>query len=649
MDDTIPGDDSSALSRYRALLESIENERAELKQSDSRYGNIRAGLFFAALVVLALGYLGTLPSGVVILGWCLFAAFFVAVVMNEPIRDRLEQLSRNRKVANRLIARVERNWDKLTDPFGPDGHCELNLPDHQQAAADDLDLLGKASLFQLVSMASTAPGIRTLARWMTAPADQHLATHRRRAVETLAPMREERLRFYRLAGEVSESTGTPDRFAQWAAGDRWLDQRRGLLVWANVSVVIAVVLIAAVVVGAIGAGPPNLLATSLAALIGLGVLNFGFTALFLGPAHEIFSIAMSNRQSVQHYLELFDSATWLPASNTSDGDDSIASIRRLLIDSERSATKGMHALQRVAAAGSLRQGAATFLLYLPLQAFALWDLRVLDRLENWQSQYGDSVAGWFEALGSWEALLSVAAIADEYPHWVYPNWVSANESDATKKAVSSIQLGHPLLRERDRVCNDVSVGPPGTVLLVTGSNMSGKSTMLRSVGLNISLAATGGPVCAQEFSLPSVELATSIRVSDNLSAGVSFYMAELQRLKGVVEQARSLAEHNECVSLFLLDEILQGTNSRERQIAVVQVLRHLMEVGAIGAISTHDLELADEPDLVSVATTVHFRETIQPDADGNEKMTFDYKMRQGVSPTTNALRLLEMVGLGERR
>ncbi len=153
----------------------------------------------------------------------------------------------------------------------------------------------------------------------------------------------------------------------------------------------------------------------------------------------------------------------------------------------------------------------------------------------------------------------------------------------------------------------------------------------------------------QTFETASVELATSIRVSDDVSQGVSFYMAELKRLKSVVDLARRMAEVNDRACLFLLDEILQGTNSRERQIAVVQVLRHLMDSKAIGAITTHDLELADEPELQSIATTVHFRETIRPDAEGNEQMTFDYQMQHGVSPTTNALRLLEMVGLGSRK
>ena len=308
----------------------------------------------------------------------------------------------------------------------------------------------------------------------------------------------------------------------------------------------------------------------------------------------------------------------------------------------------MNALARVASLGSLRSSASTFLLYLPLQALALWDIRVLQKLEAWQKTYSQSVPRWFDAFGELEALMSLAAVGDENPAWVFPRWTDAGADGIESAMFQSVGLGHPLLPDGSRVCNDVTVGPAGTVLLVTGSNMSGKSTMLRSVGLNVALAGAGAPVCATSLSLPSTELATSIRVRDNLAEGVSFYMAELHRLKGVVDRARAMASNGRCVSMFLLDEILQGTNSRERQIAVTQVLRHLIECGAIGAISTHDLELADEPELQAVSEIVHFRETITPDASGNEQMTFDYQMHSGVSPTTNALRLLEIVGLGSR-
>jgi DNA mismatch repair ATPase MutS len=276
----------------------------------------------------------------------------------------------------------------------------------------------------------------------------------------------------------------------------------------------------------------------------------------------------------------------------------------------------------------------------------LWDVHVFRRLEAWKKTYRGDVANWFDALGQLEALMSLAALQADYPGWSRAAWVTGRVAAADPIVVRATSIGHPLLPDEVRVCNDVEIGPPGTFLLVTGSNMSGKSTMLRSIGLNVALAGAGAPVCAASLQLPPVELGTSIRVSDNVSEGVSFYMAELQRLKSVVDQARRLQSDEGKRLLFLLDEILQGTNSRERQIAVVRVLRHLIDTGSIGAISTHDLELADEPELRLMSVPVHFRETIRPDAQGKEQMTFDYRMHRGVAPTTNALRLLEIVGLG---
>jgi DNA mismatch repair ATPase MutS len=189
----------------------------------------------------------------------------------------------------------------------------------------------------------------------------------------------------------------------------------------------------------------------------------------------------------------------------------------------------------------------------------------------------------------------------------------------------------------------VELGPAGSFLLVTGSNMSGKSTLLRAIGVNACLAQAGAPVCAERFVMPPLVVTTSIRARDSLEDGVSFYMAELRRLKEVVEQARGAATLNGRRLVYLLDEILLGTNSRERHIAAVRVLAHLLRYDAIGAISTHDLDLATSEPLQAACRCVHFRETLYDDAD--KPMTFDYKLRPGLAPTTNALKLLEIVGL----
>jgi DNA mismatch repair ATPase MutS len=194
----------------------------------------------------------------------------------------------------------------------------------------------------------------------------------------------------------------------------------------------------------------------------------------------------------------------------------------------------------------------------------------------------------------------------------------------------------------------------GTFLLVTGSNMSGKSTLLRAIGANAALAAAGAPVCASALSLPPLRVHTSMRVEDSLEAGISLFMAELLRIKSVVEAAEGARARGDRV-LYLLDEILHGTNTAERRIAARAVLRHLLAAGAIGAVSTHDLTLADAPDLAAAAHPVHFREEVRAgsvtpvdtrEAAPHTVLTFDYVLRDGIATTRNALKLLDAVGLG---
>lgn len=638
----------SALERYQSLLDESNDRVEELRVRDRRFGILRLVLFGAAVATLGFVPMAEIGFWGWVVGFGLLTAFFVAAILNEPVRDAMSAEKRSSMVTKRLIARLNRDWETLDWKTTRAKLKTVQLNEHQKDVADDLDLLGKSSLFQFVSMAGTTIGVRTLANWLTSAADADLARGRSEAVQRLAPRDEQRFRFYALARHVGEGTGDPDEFIRWSQSESWLDKNKWLLTWAQVSLGLSVFSIVSLVAFRLGLSSTIIGQISLAVLVAMIVINVVITTVMLGPVHQIFSIAMASRESVDEYRELFSAAEWLQDDGGSQPQaNRLEHLHNVLLDDpDQSARLGMNALKRVAAMGSLRSSASTFLLYLPFQALALWDVRVLQKLEAWQEFYGKSVPGWFDAFGELEALMSLAAVCDENPNWVFPTWCDGHSDRDDSTKFESLGLGHPLLSDSDRVCNDVTIGPLGTILLVTGSNMSGKSTMLRSVGLNVSLAGAGAPVCATKLSLPSTELATSIRVRDNLAEGVSFYMAELKRLKGVVDRARELASNEGRCSLFLLDEILQGTNSRERQIAVTQVLRHLLSCGAIGAISTHDLELADEPELQAVSEIVHFRETITPDAEGNEQMTFDYQMRTGVSPTTNALRLLEIVGLG---
>jgi DNA mismatch repair ATPase MutS len=268
------------------------------------------------------------------------------------------------------------------------------------------------------------------------------------------------------------------------------------------------------------------------------------------------------------------------------------------------------------------------------------DFHVLAGMERWQRRHGSAVRRWLEAVVWTESISSLATLAHDNPHWCLP----AVEQFPDKKLVAQ-QLGHPLIADKHRVPNDVELGPEGTFVLVTGSNMSGKSTLLRTVGLNVILAQAGAPVCARELRMPPMTLATSMRTRDSLADGVSFFLAELRRLKQIVDESRS-SQKNSQLFLYLLDEILQGTNSAERHIAVSRIIGHLIAQDSIGMVSTHDLELAQSPILTSACRTVHFRESFTS-RDGEEQMIFNYVLRSGLAPTTNALKLLKYVGLSE--
>jgi DNA mismatch repair ATPase MutS len=281
----------------------------------------------------------------------------------------------------------------------------------------------------------------------------------------------------------------------------------------------------------------------------------------------------------------------------------------------------------------------------PLQAALAWDVHALRGLEQWKARSGRHVRDWLEALGELEALCALATLRGDHPEWCLPKVTESHEPDSEARGpvLSAKATGHPLLPPAVCVRNDVEIGPPGSFLFVTGSNMSGKSTLLRAVGLNTVLAQAGGPVCAERMELPSLRVQTSMRTADSLAEGVSQYMAELKRIRGVVEAAR---EEEGAAVLFLLDEPLQGTNEAERRVAVQTILGHLLDAGAVGAVATHDLGLDETPRLKPAARAVHLEGNVREGETG-PLLTFDYLLKPGRATSTNALALLRAVGLGE--
>jgi hypothetical protein len=341
--------------------------------------------------------------------------------------------------------------------------------------------------------------------------------------------------------------------------------------------------------------------------------------------YAAFDGAGAGQHALARYAALFEHVT--TARFTSPQLQKIQ--ERLCVDGE-AAPACMRKLNRILGFAELRSGAA--ILHFPIQAFTLWDFHVQFALERWRRKTGAHVREWLEAVGEIDALSAMAAAKRDNPDWCIPELHG-------ERRLQGEALGHPLIDDPRLVSNDVEVGPPGSVLLVTGSNMSGKSTLLRAIGLNTVLAQAGGCVCARQLRLPPCDLQSSIRVQDSLERGVSYFMAALERLKGVVDAAER--QPKDRVLLYLLDEILQGTNSAERSLAVRAVARHLLDAGAIGVMTTHDLNLAGEEPLHSSAVLVHFTETV----DNGGAMTFDYRLRPGLATSHNALRLMQMIGI----
>ncbi len=429
----------------------------------------------------------------------------------------------------------------------------------------------------------------------------------------------------RLLADQGHAT---ERFVQWAQSEPWLTSRTWL-------VGLSRLLPAALGMAWMLAGC-RLVSIELAAAVTLVVfgLNFLLSVLYAGRIHDVFSLISARSGAVRRYLRMFELMYAMPDSTTE-----LDVVKREATQRGGGVLLRMRQLKGLAGLANIQHSALLFIfVYLPLQFLFLYDFHVLSLIEAWQRRHGKHARDWFESLGRFEALCSLATLVYDHPEWAFP------DVDTAADRFQAERLGHPLLPDDRRVVNEVELGPAGSFLLVTGSNMSGKSTLLRAIGVNAVLAEAGAPVCAARLSLPPVMLATSMRVRDSLECGVSFYMAELIRLKEIVDLARQPDQRQGRTLLYLLDEILLGTNSRERHIAVVRVMQFLLQHAAIGAISTHDLELAVSEPLTSACHCVHFRETLH-DQTAERPMTFDYRLRPGIATTTNALRLLELVGL----
>jgi hypothetical protein len=608
------------IGRYEQQVAAHTARRDAEAAISTRISRLRLAAVIPGVALLAVAGARTFSSAALIAALVLLVIFVLLVVWHARVEQRLAWHDALRTVNVHALARIGRAWDRLPPAEAPPAGIE------RHPYAHDLDLFGRASLLQWLGPAATAAGALTIQRWVLGGAPARQVADRQGAVTELAAAiewREHLAAHGRLAAGVRRAE--LEAFLVWAEGPGPFSAR------ATARLRTAVLLITASIWGliALDASSDGGGAYWLIPIVAGMILSFA-TALHV---HRDFDRALVVDHAFARYADLFAHSVRAPGEAPLLRD-----IRARLTGSGADAPACLRRLNRILGFAQLRSGAAIF--HFPVQALTLWDFHVFFALDRWRRQVGVAVRGWMAAIGELDALSALAQIKVDNPGWCLPEVVDAGADQL--KELRGAGLGHPLIHEDRRVGNDVAVGPPGTILLITGSNMSGKSTLLRAIGLNAVLAQAGGPVCASALRMPTLDIETSIRVQDSLEQGLSYFMAALARLKGVLDSARHREDGR--VVLYLLDEILQGTNTGERAIAVRGVARHLLEAGAIGVMTTHDLGLAGEEPLNTAAQLVHFTELV----DEHGSMTFDYRLRPGLATSRNALRLMRLIGIDDR-
>lgn len=567
---------------------------------ERRISNWRLVIFLCGLAIAWLSFGIELIPGPVLLAP--IGVFFALVVTHARVTPQ-------RARADRAVAFYERATARLEDRWAGGGETGLELLEEHHPCAQDLDLFGSGSLFDLLCTARTRAGRQTLAAWLQNGAAPEAIRARQAAIEELRPRVDLREEIALLGADVGAAVH-PKALAAWG-------NAQPVLLSANMRIV-AAALMAAAITAAVAwqldlCSPLPLLAV------------FAVEGLFALPLRRrVQKIARDVELPGQDLALLSEMLARLEAERFAS-----PLLARLRADLD---TNGVPPSQRIKQLDRLINllDARRNQLFAAIAPLLLWGTQFALAIESWRSVSGPAIERWLTALGDFEALCCLSGYAYEHAGDPFP------EITEDGPLFDGEGLGHPLLPVSRCVRNDVSLGPELHVLVVSGSNMSGKSTLLRTVGTNTVLALAGAPVRARRLKLSPVVVGTSMRIQDSLQEGTSRFYAEIQRLRQLVDLAQGPVP-----LLFLLDEILHGTNSHDRRIGAEAIVRGLLARNAIGLVTTHDLTLTQIADnLAPRGMNVHFEDHLE---DG--KMTFDYRMRCGVVEKSNALALMRSVGL----
>lgn len=579
--------------------------------------------------------------------------FLVLVVLHERVLRRTGRLERARAFYRLMLDRLDGDWRA-------GGRSGSRFADEHagHVYAADLDLFGPDSLFRMLSRARTRGGEELLASWLLQPAPPDVVRRRQEAVRELAPALDFRERLA-VSGRIARTNIDPEALASWAEG-AWAEGggRPALPGAGGREFLVRALLGAAAVANFLALAGWLIWSWGPSPFLALAVVQI----LWSLPMRRRFKAATAGVARASRDLNLVASLLEVVEREPFESARLVELARRLRSDDGVTASRSARRLQRlVDLLDSMRNA-----LFVPFGLLLLWTPQLAYSVDSWRRRHGEGVAVWLRALAEVEALASLASHAYEHPDHTFPTL--AEPSEKVRPLLDGRELGHPLLPAEQCVANDVFLagplrdvgrndlragedgaspaardtspdGPPSPArcLIVSGSNMSGKSTLLRTVGTNVVLALAGAPVRARSLVLSPLAIGSSVQIRDSLAEGRSRFYAEIVKLKAVLDLTAEPMP-----VLFLLDEILHGTNSHDRRVGAEALVRGLLDRGAIGLVTTHDLALARiaaDPEASSVRN-VHFQDDLE---DG--EMRFDYRLRDGTVTRSNALDLMRQVGL----
>jgi hypothetical protein len=599
--------------RLRALerqIARLDERLAALQQRSNRLSNIRLWVVVTGLPAVWLTFFTLQIEPGLVLGLVLIVVFAAVVRVHRRVNAARDAHALYRAIKARHAARIRLDWDAL--PPARRGSVPANHP-----FATDLDLVGEWSLHRLLDTTASREGSQRLLDWLLAESpDPAAITTRQALVHELIPLTRFRDRLTLAAARDERGLS-----AQWS-GEKLLAslaeqsqtaQLRGTLL---VLLVLAALNIGLFLLDVLAGWPPLWIGT----LLIYGVLNIVRRDLVGDLFGDALTITDSLRRlgTVLDYLERYP----YPANS------GLAALCAPIAHGAARPSTLLRRVTRVASAASLQ---SNFFLWLPVNAIFPWDMFFAYRLNRHREALADRLPVWLDVWYEVEALNALANFAYLNPGYTFPTIM-----DQASPVLQGEQMGHPLIPYTEKACNDFTLAQ-GEAVIVTGSNMSGKSSFLRTIGVNLSLAYAGSVVDAAAMQVGLFRLFTCIRVTDSVIDGISYFYAEVKRLKALLNALDGDADYP---LFFLIDEIFRGTNNRERLIGSRAYIRALTGRGGTGLVATHDLELVHLADHNPAIRNQHFRETV---AEG--RMHFDYTLREGPCPTTNALVIMELEGL----